>query len=406
MNYLLLAWRNIWRNKRRSLITMASVMFAVVLAIIMKSMITGVWGKMVDDVVSFSSGYIQIHKQGYWNEQSIDNAMHADPKLIELMAAEKEISDWTPRVETFSLASTAEKTKGVLIQGIHPERENRTTRLADKIISGSYLSMNDNAVMIAEGLANQLKLNLHDTLVLLGQGYHGSMAAGKYPIQAIVHLGVVELNRSMVWMPLTTCQSYLSADSLLTSISVMLKDKESMATVCERMRSHALAEGYEVLTWKEMLPELDQMVEGDSAAHFLVIWVLYAVISFGIFGTLLMLMNERKHEFGILLAIGMKKRIMSLITALEVLMMGLLGAVAGCLLALPLITYLHSHPIRFSGDLAKVYEGFGMEAVLPPSTQPQIFISQALTVSVIVLLLSLYPVYSIARLTIMKALNA
>jgi hypothetical protein len=155
-----------------------------------------------------------------------------------------------------------------------------------------------------------------------------------------------------------------------------------------------------------MLPELDQMVEGDSAAHFLVIWVLYAVISFGIFGTLLMLMNERKHEFGILLAIGMKKRIMSLITALEVIMMGLLGAIAGCLLALPLITYLHSHPIRFSGDLAKVYEGFGMEAVLPPSTQPQIFISQALTVSVIVLLLSLYPVYSIARLTIMKALNA
>lgn len=406
MNYLRLAWRNIWRNKRRSLITMASVMFAVLLAITMKAMITGVWGKMVDDVVSLSSGYIRVHKAGYWNERTIDNAMTDDEHLLNFVSSPIGISDWSPRLETFSLASTQEKTKGVLIQGIDVVRENRATGLAQKVVSGSYLKQTDQSVIIAEGLASQLKLNVNDTLILLGQGYHGNLAAGKFPIIGIVHLGVVDLNRSMVWMPMETCRMYLSADGLLTSVSLMLRDKESMDEISLELQSVARDQGFEVLTWKEMMPELDQMVEGDSAAHFLVIWVLYIVISFGIFGTLLMLLNERNHEFGILLAIGMKKRIMSFITALEIIIMGMLGALAGGLLALPILLYLHVHPIRFSGDLAKVYEGFGMEAVLRPALEPDIFLSQALTVLIIVLILSLYPVYAIARLTIMKALNA
>lgn len=159
------------------------------------------------------------------------------------------------------------------------------------------------------------------------------------------------------------------------------------------------------MNWKEMMPELDQMVEGDSAAHFLVIYVLYFVISFGIFGTLLMMVNERFHEFGILLAIGMKKRIMALVTVTEVLIMSMMGALAGILIALPLLMYLNAHPIRFSGELAKVYEGFGMEAVLPPSLEPHLFFTQACTVFFIVVLLATYPVYKIFRMKVINALN-
>lgn len=404
--YWQLAWRNIWRNRRRSIITMASVMFAVILAIIMKSMITGVWGKMVKDVVSFSSGYLQIHKAGYWNEQSIDNAFKVDEKLFEVLNQHPDIVSWSPRIESFSLASVGEKTKGVLINGIDPEKENEATQLSEKITSGKYLNKQDKAVMIAEGLAQYLKLKVNDTLVLLGQGYHGNIAAAKYPVKAIVHIGVVELNQSMVWMPLQTGQIYFTADSMLTSVSIMLKNNNRMDEVKQSLQTWLGSTDYEILNWKEMLPELDQMVEGDSAAHFLVIYVLYFVISFGIFGTLLMMMNERMHEFGILLAIGMKKHIMAFITVTEVLMIALLGTFAGACLAFPVLLYFYNHPIRFSGELAKVYEGFGMEAVLPPALDPIIFFSQAYTVFFIVMLLSLYPIYVIKRMKIIKAINA
>jgi ABC-type lipoprotein release transport system permease subunit len=406
MMYLQLAWRNIWRNRRRSLITMASVMFAVILAIIMKSMITGVWGKMIQDVVSFSSGYIQIHKKGYWAEQSIDNAFSSDSVLFQTLNRNAAITSWSPRLESFSLASVGEKTKGVLIHGIDPDKENAGTKLASKIKAGNYLQPTDHAVMVAEGLAQHLKLKLHDTLILLGQGYHGNMAAAQFPVKAIVHLGVVELNQSMVWMPLQTCQNYFTADSMLTSVSVMLKNNNDMDEVKSQLLALPLAEDYEVMNWKEMMPELDQMVEGDSAAHFLVIYVLYFVISFGIFGTLLMMMNERMHEFGILLAIGMKKHIMCVVTVTEIIIVSMIGVIAGAVVALPVLLYFHQNPITFTGELAKVYEGFGMEAVLPPALQPQIYLSQAYTVFVLVLLLSFYPIYKIMRLKIIQALNS
>lgn len=406
MMHLQLAWRNIWRNRKRSMITMASVMFAVVLAILMKSMITGVWGKMVDDVVCFSSGYIQIHRQGYWDDRSIDQAMREDDQLLHLLVSDPEITAWAPRLESFSLASAGEKTTGVFIQGIEPAMEQATTRLADKLSSGTYLQPDDRAVMLAEGLAQRLKIGVHDTVVLLGQGYHGNLAAARYPVRGIVHIGAVELNQSMVWIPLNASREYFSADQLLTSVSVMLRDNDDMEAVRDRMMLSNPDNTYEIMTWKEMLPELDQMVEGDSAAHFLVIYVLYFVISFGIFGTLLMMLNERMHEFGILLAIGMKKRIMALITVAEVLMMALAGTLAGGVISYPVLLYLYRHPIRFSGELAQVYEGFGMEAILRPELDPAIFLSQTYIVLIIVALLSLYPAIKIARLKVIRALNA
>lgn len=403
--YILLAWRNIWRNKRRSLITMSSVMFAVMLAIVMKSMISGVWGKMINDVVSFSSGYIQIHKKGYWAEQSIDNSFKAQQDLINVIDQHNDILSWAPRLESFSLASSQDKTKGVLINGIDPERENKTTKLAQKLTQGNYLEHNDQSVMVAEGLAKQLKLNLNDTIVLLGQGYHGNLAAGKYPVKAIVHMGVVELNQSMVWMPLELCQAYFSAEQMLSSISLILADENKMNIIRSELEALPASKGYEIMTWSEMLPELDQMVKGDSTAHYLVIYILYLVISFGVFGTLLMMMNERMHEFGILLAIGMKKRIIIFITLTEVVIMACVGTLVGSFIALPLLLYLAKHPIKFTGELAKVYESFGMEAILPPAIETSIFITQAYTVFFIVILLSIYPAYKIYKLKIIKALN-
>lgn len=403
--YILLAWRNIWRNKRRSLITMSSVMFAVMLAIVMKSMISGVWGKMINEVVSFSSGYIQIHKKGYWAEQSIDNSFKAQQDLINVIDQHNDILSWAPRLESFSLASSQDKTKGVLINGIDPERENKTTKLAQKLTQGNYLEHHDQSVMVAEGLAKQLKLNLNDTIVLLGQGYHGNLAAGKYSVKAIVHMGVVELNQSMVWMPLELCQAYFSAEQMLSSISLILADENKMNIIRSELEALPASKGYEIMTWSEMLPELDQMVKGDSTAHYLVIYILYLVISFGVFGTLLMMMNERMHEFGILLAIGMKKRIIIFITLTEVVIMACIGTLVGSFIALPLLLYLAKHPIKFTGELAKVYESFGMEAILPPAIETSIFITQAYTVFFIVILLSIYPAYKIYKLKIIKALN-
>lgn len=403
--YLKMAWRNIWRNKRRTFITMTSVSFAVILAIIMRSTITGTFQKMVSDVVGISSGYLQIHKKGYWSERSVDNTFEESNKLYAIIHAEKEITAWSPRLECFALASSSNRTRGIMVMGVYPDKENEVTHLKEKIIAGKYISNDDKGILIPEGLSSYLHLKIHDTIILLGQGYHGSMAAAKYPVRGIIKLGSPDLNKSICWLPMACSIDFLGTGKRLSSISLILKKEKNMESVRKRLMNKA-SHNNEIMTWKEMLPDLDQFIEADSSAHIITINILYFIIAFGIFGTILMMLNERMREFGILVAVGMKKRILSFIVFIEIVMISLLGAILGMICAFPLVLYFHFNPIRFTGDLVKGYEDYGMEPIIPASIDLINFTSQAYTVFSITLILSVYPFYKINKIRVIKAINS
>jgi len=404
--YFKMAWRNIWRNKRRTFITMASVFFAVILAIIMRSTITGVFEKMISDVVGLSSGYIQVHQKGYWNERSVDNTFTENNKLDNLLSENKDISSWSPRLESFALASSGNKTRGVMVTGIYPNKENSITHLKEKLIHGEFIKDTDNSILIPNGLANYLKLKIGDTIVLLGQGYHGMISAAKYPVKGIVKIGSPELSKSMCWLPMASSRNFLGTDNKLSSISLLLKQEKNMGSVKQELISKTKNDEYEFMTWKEMLPDLDQFIEADSSAHIITINILYLVIAFGIFGTVLMMLNERMHEFGILIAIGMKKRILSFVVFIEIVMIAGIGTLIGMTGALPIVLYLHYKPIQFTGDLAKAYEGYGMEPVIPSSMAFSNFTSQAYIVFLITVIVSLYSFYKINKIKVLKAINS
>ena len=173
-----LAWKNLWRNRNRTLITVVAICFAVVLSTIAESLKQGVFENLVNNVVSFYTGYIQIHKKGYQNEQILDNSFLQQVPVERKIQAEKNVTAFTPRLESFALASSEQLTKGCMICGIVPETENTITTLKNKLINGNYLNENDSSVLLAQALAARLKLNVNDTIVLIGQGYHGSTAAG------------------------------------------------------------------------------------------------------------------------------------------------------------------------------------------------------------------------------------
>ena len=403
--FLKIAWRNIWRNKRRTLITMASVFFAVILAIFMRSTITGVFEKMVNDVVRLSAGYIQIHRNGYWNERSVDNTFDETTEMRLLLKEEKEVVAWAPRLESFALASSGERTRGVFVMGNYPQMEERITGLTKKIVSGKMIGDTDNSIVIADGLSSYLSLKVKDTIVLLSQGYHGVMAAAKYPVKGIIKLGTPELNKSMVWLPMPACRNFLGAENKLTSISLLLSSENKIEKVKQKFINKISAE-YEIMTWKEMLPELDQFIEADKSAHIITVNILYILISFGIFGTILMMLKERMHEFGILISIGMKKGILSFIVFAEIIFIAGLGTAFGMLTAFPVVYYFKQHPIHFTGNLARAYERYGMEPVIPCSTNPENFTSQAYIVFLIVIALSFYPIYKVNRINVMRAIKS
>jgi len=171
---LQLAWRNIWRNKRRTLITISAIAFAVFFAAFAISFNKGVFDAMIDGAVRQYFGYAQIHGNGYWEEKSIDNSLAFDNQLKGLPEQVSGVEAVVPRIETFALAAAGDRSTGVLAIGIDPEKEQDLTQVADKIIAGSYLTNPaEHAVIAAEGLVTKLDLELNDTLILLSQGYHG-----------------------------------------------------------------------------------------------------------------------------------------------------------------------------------------------------------------------------------------
>ena len=403
---LKMAWRNLWRNKRRTFITMASVFFAVILAVLMRSANTGIYEHMVHNVVSFSSGYIQVHNKGYWDERSIENSMPENEQLYAALSQQEGITEVVPRLESFALASSGDKTKGVLVLGIVPEKENSITHLEEKLVDGEYITANDSSVLLSEGLAAGFRLRVGDTLVFLSQGYHGASAAGKYPVKGIVRFGSPDLNKRIVHMPLRLMQEMYGAGNMITSVSLMMKEGSDMEAVKMNIMASVDTSSYEVMDWKQMMPELDQIIESDLAGDYIVIGILYLVIAFGVFGTILMMTRERMHEFGILVAIGMKKHLLGTVVMIESFLIAAIATLMGMIGALPVILWFMKHPIHMSGEIQKIYNRYGMEAIIPFSGKPHVFTEQAVIVFSIAVVLSLYAMRKVISLNAIEAIRS
>lgn len=399
-----MAWKNLWRNRGRSLITIAAIFFAVLLSVIASSLKNGIFDNLVKNVVSFYTGYIQVHKKGYQDEQLLDNSFPASAELENKILSQKNVSAITPRLESFALASSENITKGCMITGISPGGEDKITSLKSKLVKGDYLLPDENSTLLSQGLAQRLKLNVGDTIILIGQGYHGSTAAGKYPVKGILRFGSPQLNDKILFMPLRTAQDFFGADNMLTCYILSLattSNLEQNAVTMNRM----LGMEYEVMTWGELMPDIKQHIQTDSNNMRVVQWILYLLICFGIFSTLLMMMAERKYEMGMLVAIGMKKIKLIFLFVTESLITVVAGCIAGIAISVPLIFYLNKNPIRIGGETAKAYERFGFEAVFPTSTDVSNFINQGIIVLIIGLVLSSYSLYKVIRLNPVMAMK-
>jgi ABC-type lipoprotein release transport system permease subunit len=310
-----------------------------------------------------------------------------------------------PRLESFALAAAGETTSGVLVAGILPDVENRMTDLENRLVEGEYLTEGDEAVLVASGVAEKLGLALGDTLVLISQGYRGVNAAGKYPIRGIAKFGSPDLNKQMVYLPLPAAQYFYGAPGLATSLALKLGGQEDIKPVVAALRTQLDTSAYEVMDWEELLPDLVQARELDTAGNVIVYFILYMIIAFGIFGTILMMSKEREYEFGVLISIGLQRWQLALSVWIEVILLGVLGAVSGILLSMPIVYYFKVNPIRFGGEMASSLEKFGFEPIFPATFDLQIFLTQALYVFILTAVLALYPIFKIRKLQPVQAMR-
>lgn len=465
-----IAWRNLWRNKRRTLITVASVFFAVFFALLMRSLQLGSYDHMFRNLIESYTGYVQVQHEDFKDNPTVDNVFAFTPEVREILMKDKNVADAVPRFESFALASSGSLTKGVLVMGIEPEKESLLSNVEGRLVryrlsaktidnlkksylsetikskldlfeeesystagilqldlgiknsdsssvmptirrassfTNGYISSGKQEALIGDRLAKFLKLNIGDTLVLIGQGYHGTTAAGKFRISGIVRMPTPDIDNKIVYMPVDVCQELYNAPGMLTSLALSINENSD-----KKINSMIKGLGKEMpsplrlIEWKEMNALLINQMESDNMSGAIMIAILYLVIAFGIFGTVLMMTVERKREFGVLVAIGMQKSKLAAIVSFEMIYIGLLGILSGIAIAFPAIIIGLYNPIRFSGEYAKVYESYGMEPVMPFMSVDYYFLWQSIIVAIIVGIAIVYPVRKIYKMQLVNSLKA
>lgn len=465
-----MAWRNIWRNKRRTIITSSSIFFAVFFAIIMRSMQLGTYGNMIDQSIEKYSGFLQLQNPEYFDEPSLDNYIDYSDEVIKTINATKGIKVAVPRIESFVLASSGHQSKGVMVTGIDPELEKSVSnpeymlakyrltpeiveqiltkadfkkpqvkllkfnqnklyheldRLAKDIgltpsefvsyhhlfkeyasLSSNYLSSNDDGVLISSKLATFLKSNVGDSIILMGQGRYGVTAAGIFPIRGIVRVPSPDLDNKLVYMTLSKAQELFDMPDMLTSVAMNLDNKSDMLSIQSELTSKLDPTKYLVKNWEELNPTLKQQIDGDNKSGQMFLAILYFIIFFGIFGTVMMMIAERQREFGVMVAIGMRKTKLAIIVVYEMIIIGFLGTATGMLGAIPLVYSFNVRPVHFTGELGKMYEDMGFDAVMPTAPIGHYFTAQGFIILFMVIVACYLPLQKIRKMKIMDALRS
>jgi ABC-type lipoprotein release transport system permease subunit len=405
MNTLVkMAWRNIWRNKKRTALTMLSIVLAIFLSLFTRSMQKGTFGSMIDNAVKLSTGYIQIHKAGYWENKSINETFLMTQEISTILEENDNVDIYLPRFESFALSSTGVHTKGVMVIGTIPELEDKLNKYSNKIIRGEFLDEDDRAINIGEELADYLKVDVGDSIVLLGQGYHGVTAASQYVIKGILHLPIPQLNKQLILMPLKECQYFYASNNRLTSISIMIHNPELVDNTASEITAN-LIDNYEVMSWQELNKELVQFVDSKVIGGIIMLSILYIVIGFGVFGTVMMMTMERRKEFAIMVSIGMRKLKLLSVVFLETVFIGIVAVLVGIAITFPFLLYLSNNPIVLAGEFAKSMETVGAEPIMPFVINPELFINQTLSIILIAFIAVIYPLFFILRFDVLKAMR-
>ena len=402
-----IAWRNIYRNKKRTLITVTSIFAALFLIILMRALQFGFYDNIIKTVVESYAGYVEVHAEGYWDNQSLDNSMEVDQKLINDISSVEGVENIVQRLQTFSLISMGEKTKGGVINGVDISDEQKITDWNKKMVSGSF-DLGENEIIVGKGIAEYFDIRENDTLILYGQGYRGMMAAGKYPVKGVIDLKNPDLNKLGIFMTIESARNYVSSEEISTHIII---DKEQYYDEEKIVKdlSQILSKDYEIMTWKKTLPEIEQTITADSAGGLIMAFILYIIVVFGMFGTVLMMTEERKYEFGVLISIGMSRIRLFRIILIETIILSMIGVLLAIILTYPISYYFNLNPIDMAvlmGEGAdQMLEDLGFSPLAPMSISWDIPLSHALVIFIFSLLISIYPAIKILNLNPVKSMK-
>lgn len=400
-----LAWRNIWRNKRRSGITIAAISIGMTGMMFMVGMMNGMLVNMIENSVELETGSVQVHIKGYAADPSVDKLINDPQTMIEKISEVKQVSGISSRIKAFGLVSNKDNSLGAMLVGIDPDKEQLVTSMHRNVRQGNYRSINSyNTILIGQLMAKNLNVKIGDQIIILTQGADGSTGNDLFTVGGIFESASVEMDRAFIYMSLDSAEELLSTYGGVNELALAIKNVNQDKEITQQIIKTVKNSEFEVLSWEEILPGMAQMKTFLLGAIYLFYFIVFGIAAFGISNTLIMAIFERIHELGVMRALGTKPNQIFVVVVIESASMGMVGALIGAAAGYLLSLYF----IIFGMDLswfAQIRTIMAMSPILYFEISPMDIIIGIMFVTLVTTLSSLYPAFKASRLKPAEAIH-
>lgn len=358
----------------------------------MMSMQFGMYGMMIDNTLQIFTGHLQVQAPGYKDEQKMRQIVPDILSLVNTIRAELKSKAVAARGRTFVLASSEERSYGVMVYGVEPEFEQNVSNIPGLVSDGRYLRDRGAAeIVIGSILARNLRVNIGDEMTLLGGGADGSFAAAVVNIVGIFASGVTAIDRNIAEIPLRLFQEIFSMRGAGHQIVIVGEDLGEVPFLQMRVQS-VLPAGSDLVVrdWDELQPGLKQAIQADMGGSFFMYFILVVLVSFSVLNTQLMSVLERTREFGIVMALGLKPGKLGGLIMLETALMGMMGAVLGAVAGALLTSWFTTNGLAFPG-MEEMAAQFNLPAKMYPRINLLTLLAGPGIVFVFTMLAAIYP---------------
>lgn len=400
-----IAWRNLWRNPRRSLILVSAIVVCIVALMFTLGYINGILRQMVTNSVEFHLGEMEIYKKGFIDDHDPVNHISSPEDILAFLGNQQGVEAYAPRVEGRGLIASSYASSGVRLIGIEPSSESKITLVSRSLVEGDYLqSGGEQAILIGRKMSDKLKVGLGDKIVLTVQTVNGELAADAYRVVGIFKTISSDFDKYMVYIPISAARRLLEIDKGITGIVIRLTDKVRAAEIQEQVNKIFELYDVEALSWEELEPLIAEMVRISKKWNLIFFVAVFIVLSIGIINTQNIAVYERMHELGVIKAMGTGPLFIFSMVMIETFFLGLVGIAAGFLISFPVILYFSINGL----NLAMFSEGmemFGLGARIFFGIEPFDIIFCSLSILATAFFGAFFPALRASRLEPVKAIR-
>ncbi len=401
---LKIAWRNIWRNKIRSLVVMGAIAIGIWAGIFASSIANGLNKQRLDNVIYSQTSHLQIHANGFTENFELNKKIEGGKDILETVKSKDNVLAVTGRTMVTGMVSSASNGKGVMIKGIDPESENTVSKMQENVIDGKYFEgMKKNPILLGQSLAKKLNVKVRSKVVLNFQDIDNEIVSSAFRVVGIYKTNDARNDEFSVYVRNSDLDPFLGIkDGDLHEIAIMLKEDDQLDPFTAELKAEQA--GLLVQNWKELIPGLAAATIIAGRMNYLLLAILLAALSFGIINTMLMTVLERVREFGMLMAVGMNKARVFIMIMLETIFLMLTAAPFGMLIAWLSILYFNTYGMDFSA-YAEGFNNVGVTPIIYPYQNADYYPKVVGLVIIAAILASIYPALKAIRLVPAEAIR-